>query len=99
MQADIIAIGLAFLFGLGARLAGLPPLIGYLIGGFVLFAAGMEATPTLHQFSEIGVTLLLFSIGLKMRIGSLLMPMGGHKHGHAGSDQHAHHHAGHAMQQ
>ena len=74
MQADIIAIGLAFLFGLGARLAGLPPLIGYLIGGFVLFAAGMEATPTLHQFSEIGVTLLLFSIGLKMRIGSLLMP-------------------------
>lgn len=74
MQADIIAIGMAFLFGLGARLAGLPPLIGYLIGGFVLFAAGMEATPTLHQFSEIGVTLLLFSIGLKMRIGSLLMP-------------------------
>jgi len=74
MQADIIAIGMAFLFGLGARLVGLPPLVGYLIGGFVLFAAGMEATPTLHQFSEIGVTLLLFSIGLKMRIGSLLMP-------------------------
>ncbi|MGD2075163.1 MAG: cation:proton antiporter [Gammaproteobacteria bacterium] len=74
MQENIIAIGLAFLFGLGARLVGLPPLVGYLIAGFVLFAAGMEATPTLHQFSEIGVTLLLFSIGLKMRIGSLLMP-------------------------
>ena len=74
MQADIIAIGLAFLFGLAARLAGLPPLVGYLVGGFVLFAAGMEATPTLQHFSEIGVTLLLFSIGLKLRIGSLLMP-------------------------
>jgi predicted Kef-type K+ transport protein len=74
MQADIIAIGMAFLFGLAARFGGLPPLVGYLIAGFVLFAAGMEATPTLLEFSHIGVTLLLFSIGLKMRIGSLLMP-------------------------
>jgi len=74
MQADIIAIGLAFLFGLGARLAGLPPLVGYLVGGFVLHGAGMETTPILQHFSEIGVTLLLFSIGLKMRIGDLLMP-------------------------
>ena len=74
MQADIIAIGMAFLFGLAARLAGLPPLVGYLVCGFVLFASGMEATPTLLEFSRIGVTLLLFSIGLKMRIASLLMP-------------------------
>ncbi|MFZ0468935.1 MAG: cation:proton antiporter, partial [Thiogranum sp.] len=74
MQADIIAIGVAFLFGLGSRLAGLPPLVGYLVAGFVLYAAGMQTTPTLQAFSEIGVTLLLFSIGLKMRIGSLLMP-------------------------
>ncbi len=74
MQADIIAIGTAFLFGLGARLVGLPPLVGYLVAGFVLFGTGMQATPTLQGFSEFGVTLLLFSIGLKMRIGSLLMP-------------------------
>ena len=74
MQADIIAIGVAFIFGLGARLTGLPPLVGYLVAGFALYAAGMQATPTLQAFSEIGVTLLLFSIGLKMRIGSLLMP-------------------------
>ena len=74
MQSDIVAIGLAFLFGLGARLLGLPPLVGYLIAGFALFASGMGVTDTLHQFSDFGVTLLLFSIGLKMRIGSLLMP-------------------------
>ncbi len=74
MYADIIAIGMAFLFGLGARLTGLPPLVGYLITGFVLYSVGMEITPTLREFAEIGVTLLLFSIGLKLRIGNLLMP-------------------------
>lgn len=74
MYADIIAIGTAFLFGLGARLIGLPPLVGYLIAGFVLFGAGMEVTPTLREFADIGVTLLLFSIGLKLRVGNLLMP-------------------------
>jgi predicted Kef-type K+ transport protein len=65
---------MAFLFGLGSRLAGLPPLVGYLIAGFVLYGAGMQATVTLREFADIGVTLLLFSIGLKLRIGNLLMP-------------------------
>lgn len=74
MYADIIAIGIAFLFGLGARLTGLPPLVGYLIAGFVLYGAGMQATATLREFAEIGVTLLLFSIGLKLRVGNLRMP-------------------------
>ena len=36
MQENIIAIGVAFLFGLAARLAGLPPLVGYLVGGVLL---------------------------------------------------------------
>lgn len=74
MQPDIIAIGVAFAFGLAARLIGLPPLIGYLIAGFGLYASGSRMTPTLHEFSEMGVTLLLFSIGLKLRLGTLLMP-------------------------
>lgn len=74
MQADIIAIGMAFLFGLGARLTGLPPLVGYLIAGFVLFGVGVEASATLRGLADIGVTLLLFSIGLKLRVGNLLMP-------------------------
>jgi len=74
MHADIIAIGVAFILGLGARFVGLPPLIGYLIAGFILYGAGGRVTPTLTEFSEIGVTLLLFSIGLKLRVGNLLMP-------------------------
>ena len=60
-----MAIGIAFPFVPVARLAGLPPLAGCLIGAFVLFGAVMERTPTLQRFSGIGVTLLLFSTGLK----------------------------------
>ena len=74
MQADIIAIAVAFILGLGARFVGLPPLVGYLVAGFVLYGAGMRVSITLQEFSEMGVTLLLFSIGLKLRLGSLLMP-------------------------
>jgi len=74
MQMDIIAIGVAFILGLGARFVGLPPLIGYLVAGFVLYSVGGRVTATLTEFSQIGVTLLLFSIGLKLRIGNLLMP-------------------------
>ena len=74
MHADIIAIGVAFILGLGARFVGLPPLVGYLVAGFMLYSAGGRVTQTLLEFSEIGVTLLLFSIGLKLRVGNLLMP-------------------------
>ncbi len=74
MQLDIIVIGIAYALGLLARAVGLPPLIGYLVAGFGLYASGSHMTPTLAEFSEIGVTLLLFSIGLKLRLRSLLMP-------------------------
>jgi len=74
MQSDIAALGIAYALGLAARFIGLPPLIGYLVAGFVLYAGGGVLTPTLKDFSEMGVTLLLFSIGLKLQIRSLLMP-------------------------
>jgi len=74
VQSDILAIGIAFLLGLTARFVGLPPLIGYLIAGFCLFAFGGQMTETLHEFSEMGVTLLLFTIGLKLQLRNLLMP-------------------------
>jgi predicted Kef-type K+ transport protein len=74
VQSDILAIGIAFLLGLAARFVGLPPLIGYLIAGFCLFAFGGQMTETLHEFSEMGVTLLLFTIGLKLQLRNLLMP-------------------------
>jgi predicted Kef-type K+ transport protein len=74
MNVEILAIATAFLLGLGARQVGLPPLVGYLIAGFLLNALGMEISKGLEAFSQMGITLLLFSIGLKLRPGSLLMP-------------------------
>lgn len=74
MQSDIIAIGIAYASGLAARLIGLPPLVGYLLAGFGLYAGGHSLTPTLEELADMGVTLLLFTIGLKLRLGSLLMP-------------------------
>jgi len=71
---DIVAISSAFLLGLIARQFGMPPLVGFLIAGFVLYATGMRITESIFEFAEMGVTLLLFSIGLKLRVGSLLMP-------------------------
>ncbi len=74
LQGDLLAIGTAFLGGLLARGIGLPPLVGYLIAGFGLYAAGARMTPVLREFAELGVTLLLFSIGLKLDVRKLLMP-------------------------
>ena len=34
---DVVWVSIAFAFGLGARLVGLPPMTGYLLAGFVLF--------------------------------------------------------------
>jgi predicted Kef-type K+ transport protein len=71
---DPVLIAAAFVLGLGARQVGLPPLVGFLAAGFALNAAGVEAGPNLQQFADLGVMLLLFTIGLKLKIGTLLKP-------------------------
>lgn len=62
----------AFLGGLIARRLGLPPLVGYLVAGFGLQFTGAEATGLIESVADLGVTLLLFTIGLKLRLSSLL---------------------------
>lgn len=59
--------------GLLVSRVGLPPLIGYLIAGFVLFLFGINeaSLPLLEQLANLGVTLLLFAIGLKLDLRSL----------------------------
>ncbi len=52
----------------------MPPLVGYLAAGFVLNALGITSGETLKEFADFGVTLLLFSIGLKLKVKSLLQP-------------------------
>lgn len=71
MEPAILIITL--LCGLLVSKIGLPPLIGYLAAGFVLFTFGIEdsSLPLLQKLADLGVTLLLFSIGLKLDLKSL----------------------------
>jgi predicted Kef-type K+ transport protein len=67
-------LAVAFAFGVVAKQYGLPPLVGYLIAGFVLNMLGAEEGPVIEALSELGVTLLLFTIGLKLKLKSLAAP-------------------------
>ena len=69
---DPIWIAIAFLFGLLARWLGLPALVGFLAAGFSLNYFGAESGVFLNEMADIGVTLLLFTIGLKLRVKELL---------------------------
>jgi predicted Kef-type K+ transport protein len=60
--------------GLIAMLLRLPPLVGYLAAGFGLHALGVGEPEGLHTLADLGVTLLLFGIGLKLDLRSLLRP-------------------------
>jgi len=71
---DILWIVLAFACGFAVRQIGLPPLIGYLAAGFLLNILGVSLTPGLREIADLGVTLMLFTIGLKLNIRDLLKP-------------------------
>lgn len=62
---------IAFICGLGLKLAGLPPLIGYLIAGFALNYLGFQSTSGLQTIANLGITLMLFTIGLKLNVRDL----------------------------
>lgn len=72
MPMDPTFIAIAFGCGLAVYLINLPPLIGFLVAGFVLNAMGYESSATLDGLANLGVTLLLFSIGLKLDLKVLL---------------------------
>lgn len=69
---DFIWILIAFGCGLGIKMTGLPPLIGYLLAGFILNFIGIEHQDGLQTLSDLGITLMLFTIGLKVKISDLL---------------------------
>jgi glutathione-regulated potassium-efflux system ancillary protein KefC len=64
----------AFLFGAVISRIGLPPLVGYLLAGFALNSMGVMGGELLETVSNAGVTLLLFTIGLKLKIKNLAKP-------------------------
>ncbi|NDV19685.1 4'-phosphopantetheinyl transferase [Pseudodesulfovibrio sp. JC047] len=74
MYIDPLVIVCAFGFGYVASRTGLPPLVGYLVAGFILSTQGYTTGPIIQEIADIGVTILLFTIGLKLKIKSLLRP-------------------------
>lgn len=69
---DFIWVLFAYLCGLTVKLTGLPPLIGFLFAGFLLHFLGIEPTAGLDTLADLGITLMLFTIGLKLNISDLL---------------------------
>ncbi len=70
---DAVWITVAFILGLVAKRINLPPLIGFLVGGFVLNFIGItDGGTALNVVADIGVMLLLFTIGMKLNIRSLV---------------------------
>ncbi|MGA8045268.1 MAG: cation:proton antiporter family protein [Dermatophilaceae bacterium] len=69
-----LALTLAAALGLGmvAMRLHLPPLLGFLAAGFALKAVGLLPPLGLETIAELGVTLLLFSIGLKINPQTLI---------------------------
>ena len=69
---EFIWVLFAFFCGLGAKLISLPPSIGYLLAGFALHFMGFEADDYLTTLADLGITLMLFTIGLKLNVKDLI---------------------------
>src|SRR3569833_2029129 len=67
-------ISFAFVLGFVAWHVGLPPLVGFLMAGFILHAFGVQGGEILLLIAHAGVLLLLFSVGLKLRLKRLARP-------------------------
>ncbi len=68
---ELFYFATAFICGFLILQLKLPPLIGFLASGFILNFAGYESTDLLETIASLGVTLLLFSIGLKLKLENL----------------------------
>ena len=77
---EVICITFAFVFGLAVRQIGLPPLVGFLAAGFAINFVGPDlglpeqSGDILKHLSHLGVLLLLFAVGLKLRLGQIAQP-------------------------
>lgn len=71
---DPLIILIALACGMASRALGLPALIGYLTAGFLLHTLNLQGGEILKLLSDMGITLLLFTIGLRLQPAELLKP-------------------------
>ncbi len=71
---DLAWLVIAFALGLLSRAVGLPPLVGFLCAGFVLNLFGIGGGEVLRRLSDLGITLLLFIVGLKLNLRTFARP-------------------------
>ena len=72
--SDVTSIGLAFALGLLSRSVGLPPMVGFLAAGFFLNVLGIADHQLVQKLADLGITLLLFTVGLKINLKTLARP-------------------------
>ena len=72
MDPVILWISAAFAAGFLASQLKMPPLVGYLAAGYGLSALGYSASSTLYALADVGILLLLFTVGLKLRLQTLI---------------------------
>ena len=71
---DAVVILVALIAGLIFRKFNYPPLLGYLLSGFVAHELGIGSVERITPYADIGILLLLFTIGLKLNLKSLASP-------------------------
>ncbi|MEQ1638751.1 MAG: cation:proton antiporter [Methylococcales bacterium] len=69
---ELMCLGSAYVTGLLASRLSFPPLVGYLLAGYLLNLFNVEAMPNLTHLADIGIEILLFTVGLKLKLSSLL---------------------------
>jgi len=71
---DPLIIIIALAAGLSFKRIGFPPMLGYLLAGFMIHWLGLNTGNTIDVIANAGITLLLFTIGLKLNIRDLMAP-------------------------
>jgi glutathione-regulated potassium-efflux system ancillary protein KefC len=69
---ELSLITTAYAAGLIASLCRLPPLVGYLAAGYALAYVGVASSELVFRLADLGIELLLFTVGLKLQLASLV---------------------------
>ena len=74
VDLEPLVILLAFVAGLAFKKIGYPPLPGYLLAGFIAHGLSLGEVDLIAEIADIGILLLLFTIGLKLNLRDIAAP-------------------------